>query len=62
MNPPQENVHYITAKTPIELTNKISNISKEQWEIMSKACYDWYQANVYSKNCWNKILENILYE
>ena len=61
MDPPKENVHYIRAKTPIELTHKISNISKDQWEIMSKACYDWYQDNVYSNNCWNKILENILY-
>ena len=61
MDPPQENIHYIRAKNPQEFTIKISNISKDQWEIMSRACYNWYQENVYSKNCWAKILENILY-
>ena len=61
MDPPKENVHYISVKTPQEMLDKINNISKDQWEIMSKASYEWYQANVYSKNCWNKMLENILY-
>ena len=61
MNPPQENIHYITTTTPEELKEKIRSISKEQWEIMSKNCYNWYQQNVYSKNSMNTILTNILY-
>jgi len=61
MNPPQENIHYITAKTPTELKEKIQSITHEQWETMSKNCYTWYQTNVYSKNSMNTILTNILY-
>ena len=61
MNPPEENIHYITAKTPDELKEKIQLISEEQWETMSLACFNWYQENVYSKNSMNTILMNILY-
>jgi hypothetical protein len=61
MNPPQENIHYITAKTPTELKEKVQSITQEQWETMSKNCYTWYQTNVYSKNSMNTILTNILY-
>lgn len=61
MNPPEENIHYLTAKDPSELKEKITSISKEQWEQMSNACYEWYQTNVHSKNVMNTILTNIFY-
>lgn len=61
MDEPKENVHYLLVKTPEELKEKVNSISKEKWESMSQACYDWYQRNVYSDNCWNTMISNILY-
>ena len=62
MEPLIENTHYILVKTPEELKKQIDNISIELWTKMSLACYNWYQRNVHSKNCWNNMINNILYE
>ena len=62
MEPLIENTHYILVKTPEELKHKIASIDKEQWSKMSTACYEWYQRNVHSKNCWKYMIEHILYE
>ena len=62
MNPPIENVHYITANTPEELKAKISGIEEKKWNEMSKACSKWYFENINSVNCWNNMIENILYK
>jgi len=62
MEPLIENTHYILVKTPEELKQKIANIDEEQWTKMSSACYEWYQRNVHSKNCWKNMIEHILYE
>lgn len=62
MDEPKENVHYLLVKTPEELKEKVNSISKEKWESMSQACYEWYQRNVYSDNCWNTMINNILYD
>ncbi len=61
MNPLIENVHYIKVKSPEELKEKIESINIEQWMQMSSACYEWYQTNVYSKNCWKNMIEHIIY-
>ena len=61
MEPLIENIHYILVKTPEELKQKIATIDKEQWTKMSKSCYEWYQRNVHSKNCWKNMIEHILY-
>tara|TARA_Y100000389_G_scaffold202767_1_gene249099 strand:- start:5677 stop:7176 length:1500 start_codon:yes stop_codon:yes gene_type:complete len=61
MDPPIENTHYITAKNPQELKFKINEITEEKWNKMSQKCYEWYQRNVHSKNCWNTTIMNILY-
>lgn len=61
MDEPKENVHYLLVKTPEELKEKVNSISKEKWEFMSQACYEWYQRNVHSDNCWNTMITNILY-
>ena len=61
MDPPVENIHFIKVNNPEELKEKITKITKEKWEEMSKACYEWYQRNIYSKNCWNTMMNNILY-
>ena len=61
MDEPKENVHYLLVKTPEELKEKVNSISKEKWESMSQACYEWYQRNVYSDNCWNTMISSILY-
>lgn len=62
MDPLIENVHYILVKTPDELKKKVASIDKEQWSKMSTACYEWYQRNVHSKNCWKNMIEHILYK
>lgn len=61
MEPLIENVHYILVKTPDELKQNVASIDKEQWCKMSRACYEWYQRNVHSKNCWKNMIEHILY-
>jgi len=60
MDPPIENVHYLSVKSPEDLKEKVANISEEQWKKMSKACFSWYQRNVHSDNCWENMITNIL--
>ncbi len=62
MDSPQENIHYIRCNNPENLKNIISNITKEKWEVMSNNCYEWYEKNVHSRNCFKKFLSNILYD
>ena len=62
MEPLKENVHYLIANSPNELEEKINNNSKEQWEIMSRECYEWYQRNIHSKQAWNTMISHILYD
>lgn len=61
MEPLIENKHYILVNSPEELKKKITNIHEEEWTRMSKECYEWYQRNVHSKNCWINMIEYILY-
>lgn len=61
MEPLIENTHYILVVSPEELKEKLANINNEQWTKMSTACYEWYQRNVHSKNCWKNMIEHILY-
>jgi hypothetical protein len=56
-----ENTHYIKVTNPEELKEKVANITSEEWAKMSSECYEWYQRNVNSKNCWNNMITNILY-
>ena len=60
MEPLIENVHYIRVSGPDEVTIK-TKMTEAKWSEMSGACYDWYQRNVYSTNCWNNMISNILY-
>ena len=62
MEPLVENVHYIFIKNSNELQEKISKISKDEYENMSRACYEWYQRNVHSINCWKNVIHYILYK
>lgn len=61
MDPLIEDVHYIKVSNTDEFKNKIKTIDENKWYKMSKECYEWYQRNVYSKNCWNNMINNILY-
>lgn len=61
MDPLIENIHFIRVNNSNEFKQTISEIDETKWNKMSKACYEWYQRNVYSKNCWNNMIENILY-
>jgi hypothetical protein len=60
MEPLIENVHYIRVSEPDEISIK-TKISDEKWNEMSTACYEWYQRNVYSTNCWTNMISNVLY-
>ena len=61
LEPLIENTHFIKVTNPNELKEKIKTISIDKWKKMSEACSKWYQINVYSKNCWNTMIERILY-
>ena len=61
MDPLIEDVHYIKVSNTDEFKNKIKTIDENKWNKMSKECYEWYQRNVYSKNCWTNMINNILY-
>lgn len=62
MNPLIENEHYIFVSSPEELQKKIENIDEEQWKIMSNNCFEWYQKNVHSNNCWKNMIDFILFD
>ena len=57
-----EDIHYIFINNPQELIKKIENITEEEWKKMSNNCYEWYERNINSKNCWNVMINRILYE
>lgn len=60
-NPPLENVHYIKVHSPGDISKKISSISKEEWEIMSRNCHEWYMNNVHGSATWNTTLKILFY-
>jgi hypothetical protein len=62
MEPLIENIHFIKVSSPDEVKQKINSITDEKWSEMSKACYEWYQRNVHSKNAWTNMIEHILYD
>ena len=61
MEPLIENIHYLKVSSPDEIKTKLDATSHEQWNNMSKSCYEWYQRNVHSKNAWNHMISEILY-
>jgi hypothetical protein len=61
LDPPKENIHFIRVNNPSDVKKKISNITSEKWEEMSKKCSEWFQKNVHSKNFMQNTLEHILY-
>ena len=56
-----ENTHFIRVSSPDHLTSQLRNITPEKWSIMSNNCYEWYQKNIHSDNCWDTMISNILY-
>jgi len=62
MEPLVENKHFLRVSGPDDVRKKIGEISEEKWCEMSEACYEWYQRNVYSTNCWNNMVSHILYD
>ena len=40
-----EGVHYFFAQTPDDIKRIISETSESKWQLMSRACQDWYQKN-----------------
>ena len=62
MEPLIENKHYIAVKDEEELVEKLKVITEDDWNLMSNACYEWYQRNVYSKQSFTNMINKILYE
>ena len=62
MEPLVENKHYITVKDQEELVEKLKVITEEDWNLMSKRGYEWYQRNVYSKQSFTNMISKILYD
>ena len=62
LEPLIEGTHYIYVTSPNEIKEKLEAITEEKWNQMSKSCYEWYQRNVHSKNCWKNMISKILYE
>jgi len=62
IEPLVENIHFIKVSSPDNIRFKIGEITEEKWNKMSKACYEWYQRNVFSKNAWTNMIEYILYD
>ena len=61
LEPLVEGTHYIYVTSPNEIKEKLEVITEEKWNQMSKSCYEWYQQNVHSKNCWENMISRILY-
>ena len=61
MEPLIEYTHYILVENVEDYKKKVSIIPQKKWEIMSKACYEYYQRNIHSKQCWNSMINNLLY-
>lgn len=61
-DPPIEGVHYLRVDSPDEFSKIIPTISKETWETMSLACWEWYQRNVHSHGSWVTMMHNVLFE
>ena len=61
MEPLIENTHYLFVSSPDDLKEKIQNMTDTKWKQMSNNCFEWYQRNVHSSNCWNNMISNILY-
>lgn len=62
MEPLIENKHYIAVKDQEELVEKLKVITEDDWNLMSNACYEWYQRNVYSKQSFTNMINKLLYE
>tara|TARA_Y100000817_G_scaffold109861_1_gene85930 strand:+ start:30 stop:953 length:924 start_codon:yes stop_codon:yes gene_type:complete len=61
-DPPIENKHYLRVSSPEEAKEKMDKTKEEEWTKMSLACYEWYQRNVHSDNCWRTMIEYLLYK
>jgi hypothetical protein len=48
-----EGTHYINVNNKDDVKRIVEEVSEEKWEIMSKACKEWYMRNCYSKNTFN---------
>ena len=61
MDPPIENKHYIRASSPQEFKEKVTKMTKLEWQHMSNNCYEWYQKNVESGKMWQHMMQCIFY-
>lgn len=56
-----EGTHYINVNSKDDVKRVVEEVSEEKWEIMSKACREWYLRNCHSKNTfdvWMNVMMN----
>ena len=58
-DPPQENIHFIYAKSSNELIAKKNSISDIQWKNMSEACIEWFEKNCSVEGSFKTTMEII---
>ena len=58
-NPLQENVHYLYARHPREVKEKIAATSKKKWQEMSDNCIEWFNKNCSIEGSFKTTMEII---
>ena len=58
-NPLQEDVHYLYARHPREVKEKIAATSKEKWQEMSNNCVEWFNKNCSIEGSFKTTMEII---
>ena len=56
-----EGIHFIRVNSPNELNNVINKINEDDWKKMSDSCREWYWKNIHSTNCWETMINHLLY-
>jgi len=50
--PPVEGVHYLRVNGPDDAVSKMAAMNQTQWELMSKACKQWWKENASIDGSW----------
>lgn len=59
--PPQEGIHYVRVRHPLELRDKLDKIDENQRTKMSDACKKWFLKHVHSSVSWYTTIHQVLY-
>ena len=57
-----EGTHYINVDSKDDIKKIVEEVSEDRWEIMSRACREWYMRNCHSKNTFNVWIDAMMME